>query len=234
MFKLPDKKRNILFVSVGLFCLITAFVLIQSFKGKFEQEAPEVSGLPSMTDSIDVGARRDPAASGQSPSAFLPGNTSSVWVVYVTGAVKKPGVYEIPAYSRIYSALEAAGGFSLDADQGAVNLASMAEDGMHIRFLFKNEAGDSQCGETQRLPESPQSSGRAVRTEVNALRLLNLNYCTVDDLQTLPGIGKKTAKLIVSYRKTHGNFARVEDLLLIKGIGSKKFDAVKDLVTVVP
>lgn len=232
MFKLPDKKQNILFVSVGLFCLITAFVLIQSFKGKFEQEAPAVSGLPAMTDSIDVGARQEPAVSKQPSSAFVPGNTSTVWVVYVTGAVKKPGVYEIPAHSRIYAALEAAGGFSVDADQDAVNLASMAEDGMHIRFLFKNEAGEPPQGETRRQSQPP--SGHAVRTEVNALRLLNLNYCTVADLQTLPGIGKKTAKLIVSYRKTHGNFARVEDLLLIKGIGPKKFDAVKELITVVP
>lgn len=234
MLKLPDEKQNILFICVGLFCLITAFVLIQSFKGKFEQGAPAVSGLPTMTDSIDVGARRAPTASEQPSSAFVPANTSAVWVVYVTGAVKKPGVYEIPAYSRIYAALEAAGGFSVDADQDAVNLALVAEDGMHIRFLFRNEAGEPLQGETQRRPEPQSPSGHAVRTEVNALRLLNLNYCTAADLQTLPGIGKKTAKQIVSYRKTHGNFARVEDLLLIKGIGPKKFDAVKELITVVP
>lgn len=234
MFKLPDKKQNILFVCVGLFCLATAFVLIQSFKGKFEQEAPAVSGLPAMTDSIDVGARREPAAAGQSSSAFTSDKASPVWVVYVTGAVKKPGVYEIPANSRIYAALEAAGGFSADADQDAVNLAAMAGDGLHIRFLSKNETGEQPRDETRRPSESSPPPGHVVRAEVNALRLLNLNYCTVTDLQTLPGIGKKTAKLIVSYRKTHGNFARVEDLLLVKGIGPKKFDAVKELVTVVP
>lgn len=226
MLKLPDKKQNTLLVFAGLFCLVTAFVLLQSFKGKFEQETPSVSGLPAIEDTIDVGTRQEPVATGQVSSTFLPGATGSAWVVYITGAVKKPSVYEIPANSRVYAALEAAGGFSVDADHDAVNLASMAEDGMHIRFLFKNEAVGQSGGSSQR------PSGAVVRTEVNALRLLNLNFCTAAELQTLPGIGKRTAKLILAHRKANGGFARVEDLLLVKGIGPKKFDAIKELVTV--
>lgn len=230
MLKMPESRRHIYFICSGLFCFIAAFVLLHSFSGKFSQDTKAASGLPEMEDTIDVNASRtrQDAETRQISPVSREGAANVKWVIYVTGAVKNPGVYEVPADSRIYQALEAAGGFTGDADRDGVNLAAPLQDGMHIRFPDKKEKETQPRQSAAAKPYEPASmSGER-------LNKLNLNTCTAAELTSLPGVGPKTAELILNHRKAKGGFERIEDLLLIKGIGPKKFDAIRELVMVEP
>lgn len=235
MLKIPASKTQIAFICAGLFCFLTAFVLLHSFQGRFGQET--APGLPEMKDTIDVRAPGvAPVTENSRVAAVSPGSMEETkWIIYVTGFVKKPGVYEIAAGSRVYQALEAAGGFAADADQEGINLAAPLHDGVHLRFPGKNEKNEKAPRPEQSTAVRPavhiQGAARDTRGSYAAV---NLNTCSVADLLGLPGIGPKTAELILEYRRSNGRFARIEDLLLIKGIGPKKYDAIRNFITVEP
>jgi competence protein ComEA len=234
MYGKSGNKLSFLMIFLGLLCFLVAAVLGYSFKGRFGQDTAGKSSIesamPVMEDTIDVSANNTPALQRLSSGVQTAQEESSKkWVVYITGSVKKPGVYEIPAGARIYQALEIAGGFSANADQEAVNLAAMLEDGSHIRFPAKGEANVNNAASPAAV--QVQTSG----TQANKKRsseLININTAGQSDLEQLPGIGPKTALSIINYRDANGGFKRPEDLLLIKGIGAKKYDAIKSLVTV--
>ncbi len=225
------RNLNNVMVFLGLLCFLLAAVLAYSFKGKFGQDTAGVTSLgspmPVMEDTIDV-TQKNPSAQQQLSSvAPVEGPAAEQdWVIYVTGSVKKPGVYKIPHGARVYQVLEIAGGFAANADQEAVNLAAMLEDGAHIRFPARGEDNTSMPGAVQ-----PKNSNSQVQ-KIPASDLVNLNTAQQSDLEALPGVGPKTAQAIIQYRDSNGGFKRVEDLLLIKGIGAKKYDAIKSLVKV--
>ena len=161
------------------------------------------------------------------------------FAIYITGAVKQPGVVYLPEDSRIVSAIEAAGGFSEQADQRFINLARPVVDGQQIYVPAIGE--DLYQLQEHLLPTGLLSTGSAGgESETgNALGLngkevggkINLNNASVQDLQSIPGIGPVTAELIVRYRNEHGNFAHVEDLMQISGIGSATLSKIKPYVT---
>ena len=134
-----DKKRSYLLIGTGIACFIIAAIMLHMFKGKFAGDSLE-NAAPApvvMEDTVDV-SKKAPASN--STSAVTQTNqTSDIWVIYITGAVKKPGVYKMPSGSRVYQALEVAGGFAGNADQEAVNLAATLGDGMHAHFPRKGE-----------------------------------------------------------------------------------------------
>ncbi|NCC59071.1 MAG: ComEA family DNA-binding protein, partial [Synergistales bacterium] len=131
----------------------------------------------------------------------------------------------------VYQALDAAGGFSPEADQEAVNLAAMLQDGAHIKFPAKGEAApvnkDVPPGTAQPVSRTEGMPGPNARVD-----LTNINTALKEELERLPGVGPKTAEKIIEYREKNGIYQRKEDLLLVKGIGPAKYDAVKNLVTV--
>jgi len=225
-------KFNYFFIFLGLLCFIAAAVLGYSFKGRFGQDTAGKSTVPMpvMEDTIDVSSNSQPAGqpSASNIQAGGPGDSKN-WIVYVTGYVKKPGVYEIPAGSRVYRALDAAGGFSAKADQEAVNLAAMIEDGAHIRFPAKGETNVNNNTVSSAVPNVRTQTADASKNVSSGL--ININTAAQSDLEKLPGIGPKTALSIINYRNANGAFKRTEDLLLVKGIGAKKYDAIKSLVT---
>lgn len=218
-----------LLAAAGVLCFALAFVLLSAFRGEFGKDtAGKSSVMPVMEDTIDVTPRaaaekseprRVKAVSGE-------GGSSAPWVVYVTGAVKKPGVYEVAPGARVYEALNAAGGFAANADQEAVNLAAKLDDGEHVRFLRKGEAAPP--GRTA-LPTAPvQSAASAVGQSVK----ININRATQAELESISGIGPKRAQAIIEYRRQNGNFSRVEDIMNVRGIGPKNFESIKDRITV--
>lgn len=232
MVKIPAPKTHILFVCAGLFCFFTAFVLLHSFQGRFTQDTN--AGFPEMEDTIDVSAPKSAAVSENGMVASVsPGSAAEAkWVIYVTGFVKKPGVYEIAAGSRIYQVLEAAGGFAPDADREGINLAAPLQDGAHIRFPGRNEKDQRAEQPSAAKPAGQNLPALNTAKPAAAVNAVNINTCPAAELTSLPGIGPKTAELILAYREENGSFARIEDLLLIKGIGPKKYDAIRNLITV--
>ena len=129
--------------------------------------------------------------------------------VYVTGAVKNPGLYALETGKTAGEAVEAAGGMIAYADTGAVNLADRAEDGAHIHVPY----------DFQGIPENPAEAGK-----------VSLNRADEKALTALPGIGPAMAANIIAYRQEHGSFGSIEELQKVKGIGPAKFAKLKDQV----
>ena len=161
-------------------------------------------------------------------------------VVHICGAVSAPGVYELPAGSRIIDAVEAGGGFLPEADEACCNLAEEIVDGCQIYIMTKSEScADGQTEKKAGIQTSPdsdmQTTDRNVRSNsTTALDngLVNLNTADVAALMTLPGIGESRAKAIISYREQHGAFAQIEDIMKISGIKQAAFSKIKDKITV--
>ena len=161
-------------------------------------------------------------------------------VVHICGAVSAPGVYELPAGSRIIDAVEAGGGFLPEADEACCNLAEEIVDGCQIYIMTKTEnCADGQTEKKAGIQTSPdsdmQTTDRNVRSNsAPALEngLVNLNTADVAALMTLPGIGESRAKAIISYREQHGAFAKIEDIMKISGIKQAAFSKIKDKITV--
>lgn len=161
-------------------------------------------------------------------------------VVHICGAVSAPGVYELPAGSRIIDAVEAGGGFLPEADEACCNLAEEIVDGCQIYIMTKTEnCADGQTEKKAGIQTSPdsdmQTTDRNVRSNnAPALEngLVNLNTADVAALMTLPGIGESRAKAIISYREQQGAFTKIEDIMKISGIKQAAFSKIKDKITV--
>lgn len=220
-----------LLTAAGILCFAVAFLLLNSFRGEFGKDTAGLNNdAPWMEDTLDVTPQASaPAQSGPERIASVAQSAPAAkWVVYVTGAVRNPGVYEIAPQSRVYEALNAAGGFSSDADQEAVNLAAMLADGVHIKFPRKGESAQPQPA----VPPVPADRPVSSAPRAPAAGKININTAGLGELDTLTGIGPKTGQAIIDYREANGPFRRAEDLMNVKGIGPKKFDAIKDDITI--
>lgn len=145
----------------------------------------------------------------------------AVLVVHVAGAVVAPGVYELPAGTRVEGAVAAAGGALADADPSALNLAAAVADGERVYVPRLGEVVQAPLG----------GGGPAGGSGVPA-GPVDVNRAGVDELDGLPGIGPATAQAIVAHREQHGPFATVEELEAVRGIGPAKLDALRGLVVV--
>lgn len=154
---------------------------------------------------------------------LLPAPSPAPIMVYVDGAVQHPGVYALPQDSRALDAIQAAGGFSQKANQGAINLAARLKDGDRLTIP---ETGTPAAPTSSGVPGSSRSK------DISPGSVVNINTATLEELQTLPGIGSTRAQDIIDYRQAHGDFKTIEDLMNVTGIGEATFERLKDLVTV--
>lgn len=143
-------------------------------------------------------------------------------LVDVRGAVNQPGVYTLPAGSRVQDALARAGDVTSNADTRTLNLARRLNDGEQLYV--------PRQGEATSVPPTPSS--RSAPTATRAPSKININTASVDELDTLPGIGPSLAQRIVDYRTQNGDFKTIEDIKKVRGIGDALFNQIKDLITV--
>ena len=146
--------------------------------------------------------------------------------VYICGEVANPGVYELSEDSRIYEAVDAAGGFTENAARESINLASKVSDGMQITIYNKEEAASLPAGGTS----AGKNSGQDQMSGSSSL--VNLNTATKEELMTLKGIGESKAEDIIRYREKSGGFKKIEDIMKISGIKEAGFQKIKDSITV--
>lgn len=148
--------------------------------------------------------------------------TISKVFVHVSGEVANPGLYEIECGSRVADAVNAAGGFTDEADESCCNLARVVDDGEHLIIPSKNasETPGNESASTSAEQSSPDAG------------LVNLNTASAGQLETLPGIGESTARKIIADREANGPYSTVEDLMRVSGIGQKKLEALENLVCV--
>ncbi|MGE7432628.1 helix-hairpin-helix domain-containing protein [Kitasatospora sp. NPDC001175] len=172
---------------------------------------PEAVAIPTtvVTPSPAVAA----PGSGGDPSASSPPRPSgAVVVVEVTGKVQHPGLRTLPSGSRVADAVNAAGGPLPDTDTSGVNLARLLTDGEQI-----------VVGAPADQPPPVAAAGPR--------RPLSLNQATVEQLDTLPGVGPTLAQRIVTFRQEHGGFRSLEQLRQVSGIGARKFSDLRALLT---
>ena len=147
--------------------------------------------------------------------------------VDIKGEVLRPGVYEFSCESRIQEVIKKAGGFTEEADETKINLAQKITDQMQM--IVPNLHSKQEGGVT----EGNSEKGNSSNTTLSNLKqgTVNINTATLEELQTIKGIGKKKAEAILQYRKEHGAFRTKEDLLQVKGIGKKALEAIESQVT---
>jgi competence protein ComEA len=144
--------------------------------------------------------------------------------VYISGAVQRPDVYTLPADSIVRDLVRMAGEFTADAAVEAVNLALPLADGMHVHIPVRDEVNTAPP--VISVPAGPSNPVGATGT------LININTATLEELDTLPGIGPSTAQKIIDHRTTHGPFLTIEAVLDVPGIGPVKFEQIKALITI--
>lgn len=179
----------------------TGQVISEKMMGSVTESQSEVSSGVKTGD----GGAADETEASQVP----------MYYVHVCGEVKIPGVYELPEGSRIFEALEKAGGFTGEASESSLNLAEQIADGMQIVVLSKDEA--RKAAETA----AEQANG-----------LVNINRASKEQLMTLPGIGESRAEDILRYREESGGFQKIEDIMKVSGIKDAAFQKIKDSITV--
>ena len=137
--------------------------------------------------------------------------------VHICGAVINPGVYQVPAGTRVYQALELAGGSSDDAYLSGINLADKLADGQKVYIPAEGENAEGIL--------SIDSGG------VQSV-MININTASEAELMTLPGIGQSRAKDIINYRVKNGLFESIDDIMKVSGIKEAAFEKIKDLIKV--
>ena len=147
--------------------------------------------------------------------------------VDIKGEVLHPGVYEFSCESRIQEVIKKAGGFTEEADETKINLAQKITDQMQI--IVPNLHSKQEGGVTEGNSEKGNMSNTTPSNSKQGT--VNINTATLEELQTIKGIGKKKAEAILQYRKEHGAFRTKEDLLQVKGIGKKALEAIESQVT---
>lgn len=146
--------------------------------------------------------------------------------VFVCGAVENSGVYELPEGSRVYEALQMAGGCMDEAATEAINQARILNDGEQLRIPTKAELAEGA------VLEAPVDNASTGNESVNAGDKINLNTASEESLTTLKGIGTSKAQAIITYREEHGGFRNTEEIMNISGIGEHTYEKIKEQISV--
>jgi len=175
---------------------------------------------------VEPGTGAGPSAG---PGTAPPGGAPVVFV-HVHGQVASPGLFELPEGSRVVDVVAAAGGFTAEADQAAVNLARLLVDGEQLRVPAVGEVVDGASADGG--PSGGGGTGGDTVGGAGAGGVVDLNLADDATLQTLPGVGPATAAAILAWRDENGRFRSVDDLLGVPGIGPKTLEKLRDRVRV--
>ena len=193
----------------------------------------------------------DADGSAQTVGGEQPADSTVIWV-HVCGAVRKAGVYELPAGSRVFEAVQEAGGFAADADESYVNQAQRLSDGAKLviptveqveeaagdsrteagRIGIVEQAGVQEAGYGVSAAGPGDSDGRTDPVSVSADGRININTAPEAQLCEIPGIGATRAAAIAAYRQEHGGFSSIEEIMNVSGIKEGTYAKIKDRITV--
>ena len=184
-------------------------------------------------NAIDVA--KDTGVENTEKTENIETNDSQSFVVYVSGYVNNPGVYELSAGSRVIDAIDAAGGYSKEAYDNYLNLASLIADGQMIYVPSEEEV---ESGSIERgVASGADGSGVGGVTGGNgggnssgSGALVNINQASKEELMTLPGIGESKADKIIAYREANGRFNSPEGIMEISGIKDGLYNKIKDKI----
>ena len=173
-------------------------------------------------DSHSSSSVPDGAGGTSDSSAQSVEETGNIFI-YVCGAVKEPGVYVLPEGSRVYEAIQMAGGMTPEANEAFVNQARVLVDGEQITVFTKEETEglDPKAFDYDVPAMDPVAQGK-----------ININKATAEELTSLSGIGEAKALAIIEYRETNGAFRETADIMKVSGIGEALYNKIKDDIDV--
>ena len=208
MFDLSRQEKVIFLIIVSILIITIGWKLYSSEKNN-------ITIIPSAQESEPISlSAEDDVEKG-------------ICIIHIAGAVKQPGVYQLEQGKRIIDAVKIAGGQAEEANLDAINLAAQLYDGQKIMIPFISDANSNNLSRTLGIVETPPSSMNSGNSS-----LLNLNSAEARQLENLPGIGSVLADRILEYRKDHGMFRTMEEVMNVPGIGEKKFESMKEFITV--
>jgi len=151
--------------------------------------------------------------------------TNKKITVYISGEVSKPGIVSLNEGERLATAVEKVGGTTKKADLDGVNMAIKVQDEMH--YIIPKIGAVNKHDATQVVKEGDVNQGESSKASQ-----ININTATIEELDTLPGVGEATANKIVNHRGESGDFKSIEEIKNVNGIGDKKFEDMKGLICV--
>ena len=203
-------------IIIGI-CMV--FLLLAGFLfWKQQKESVRVS-QDTVAEFADSTQTEKPTESSSEP---VEASDSKECAVYVSGAVRKPGLFRYHGTARVDDAIQAVQGFTKEAAKDSINLARVLNDGEQICVLTKKQMKKGAMAKTASLSANGSSESKQI----------NINKASLEELMTLPGIGKAKAEMIITYRTEEGLFAKKEDLMKISGIKEGVYHKIKDLITI--
>lgn len=212
-------KKTIIFISIIIVCVIGTYYLFIKEKEYIGNDSNLI-----ISNGIEKEAKENDTKDIEEKNKI---------VVYIAGAIKNEGVYELEENSRITDIIEKAGGLTDDANINNINLAYILQDGVKVyipKDNDKNEIKDeTNIYVSKENGESNIDNGTSVETKNSKI---NINTATQTELETLPGIGPSTATKIINYRKENGKFNSIEELKKVSGIGDSKYNKIKEMIRI--
>lgn len=225
-------KRNKLLLIVGglVLCLVGGIALGRVTLTQPRQTSTAVTAETKSKNTATTASSSSPTTSTATSATEQASSTSSTVVVDVKGAVKRPGVYQLAANSRVQAALATAGGVTDKADVSAINLAEIVAD-QAVIYVPKKEEKTAATTATSPQTSNQTASNSGTSTAASGAKTttkVKLNSATKEELMQLTGIGEKKAEQIIAYREQIGQFSQIEQIKEVSGIGDKTFETIKD------
>jgi competence protein ComEA len=209
---LHHREKTLKYLVAFLFILIALFILL----GKDGEEEILIEGRENTsTEDQQLTEGESPGEAPESKEIF----------VHLSGAVNKPGVLKLSEGTRVYEAVEMAGGLGVDADSSGINLARTLQDEERIHIPREGEVQTNPV-----LYANPPMQSMGGGTGQSGL--ININTADSAALQTLTGIGPSTAEKILDYRQSSGPFRSIEQIKEVSGIGEKTYEKFKDKICI--
>lgn len=203
---------GIVLLGIAVFLLVT----------QQEKEDKELLIETSSTTEVTVDTKKEQEqANNESKSTKI--------YVDISGAVKQPGVYQLPEGSRLFDLLKQAGGLTEDAAIQTVNQAMIIQDQQKIIILTQAQA---QSIDTENINNNGHLEEKSDEKSSKEAGKININQADLTQLQQLSGIGEKKAQAIIDYRNENGSFKTIEDLAKVTGIGEKTVEKLRDSITI--
>ena len=241
-----SKKQKIIIIIILIIISVIYYIYKTNEENNMQENINEILETEGKT-------KQEEKESEKSQNEVTENNESkenTIIMVHIAGAIKKEGVYELKEGDRIIDAINMAEGVTEEADTSQINMAYKLEDGMKIYIPKKGENVENieimQNTKTNQNNELIQNSGKETNSKTNSSnsinsKKININTASIEELDTLPGIGEATAQKIIDYRKENYDISslekdilnlKIEDLKEVSGIGDSKFEKIKDRICV--
>jgi len=207
------KEYKIIFICAGLGLALGGFFLLKPTS----QTPVKETNLQAEVSAVSKDSSSEKEVKKEEKEEYP---EQDLITVDVKGAVKSPGIYDLPVGSRVHDAVQKAGGLTDEADSKSLNLAQKISDEALVYVPTKGEEAASQ----------QVASGTTASTSKD--KKVNLNKASLEELKQVKGLGGKRAKDIIDHRETNGKFKSVDELKKVSGIGAKTIEKLKDYVTV--